>query len=186
VSDEKYSPKPGTVPWKVIKFLVENDDEELTRGDIVVKFDASGASIDTQLQLAVARGVLKKSRNSDGDLVWMLANGSAAVIEPLSEVPITAHPGSVLPMWGPRPDPDCDPLTVPLEDGVPLYRPRGALAQDWGALLTRMTAGQSCVLPKKKKHAVAKKVAEFHNAKRGKYSIAVLPDKVTFRLWRLE
>lgn len=85
MSDVAYIPKPGSIQWKVVKFLVDNPDEELTRGDIAVKFDTFGGSLDSALQLPVARGVLKKSRNSDGELVWMLASAEKVTLAEYEE-----------------------------------------------------------------------------------------------------
>lgn len=69
---ELYVPRPGTLPWRVLNYLLQNPDEELTRGDVAVKFSCIGTGIDTMLQLAVARECLKKSRNSKGEMIWIL------------------------------------------------------------------------------------------------------------------
>lgn len=69
---ELYIPRPGSVPWRVLSFLVANPDEQLTRGDVAVKFDCIGGGVDTILQLAVARECLKKTRNSELEVVWIL------------------------------------------------------------------------------------------------------------------
>jgi hypothetical protein len=65
----------------VVKFLMDNPDEELTRGDIAVKFDTFGGGVDTVLQIACARGVLKKGRNSDMEVVWMLGTNKNVVLD---------------------------------------------------------------------------------------------------------
>jgi hypothetical protein len=89
VSDElEYHPKAGSVPWKVIKFLMANPDEELSRGDIAVKFDAFGAQLDSVLQIACARNVLKKARNREMEVVWMLGTNRNVVLDELVEQPV--------------------------------------------------------------------------------------------------
>jgi hypothetical protein len=82
---EIYVPKPGSLPWKVLSFLLANPDEELTRGDVGVKFDCIGAGIDAMLQLAVSRDALKKGRNSQMELVWILGLVKRFRLDPLPE-----------------------------------------------------------------------------------------------------
>jgi hypothetical protein len=82
---ELYVPRPGSLPWKVLNFLVQNPEEELTRGDVAVKFDCVGAGIDSMLQLAVARECLKKTRNRGGDLAWILGLVKRFRLDPLTE-----------------------------------------------------------------------------------------------------
>lgn len=80
---EIYVPRPGSVPWRVLSFLVANPDEQLTRGDVAVKFDCIGGGVDTILQLAVARECLKKTRNSELEVVWILGMVKRFRLDPL-------------------------------------------------------------------------------------------------------
>ena len=72
-----YSPRTGSIPFKVLQFLKANPDEELTRQDIALKFDTAVATVDQLLAIAKARGALKTARNSAMQLVWMLDDVSA-------------------------------------------------------------------------------------------------------------
>lgn len=72
MSDTTYIPKAGSLPWRILTFLVLNPEEELTRRDIAVKFDTQPSTVDTTLGIAVARQVMKRTRNSDAELVWSL------------------------------------------------------------------------------------------------------------------
>lgn len=84
---EKYIPKPGSVPWRTISFLRDNPDEELARGDIAVKFDCVGGSLDTTLAKAVQCGALKRLRNTDQEFVWVLGDLSNVELQPWANEP---------------------------------------------------------------------------------------------------
>lgn len=92
-----YKPQAGSVAHRVLSFLQANPDEELTRGDIAVKFDASQASIDTLMQLGVSRGAFKRGRNKQMDIVWTL--GAPATFE----IEAAPAPAAVAPVPAPAP-----------------------------------------------------------------------------------
>lgn len=77
----RYTPKAGSLPHRVLTFMLLNPDEELTRADIATKFDANHSTIDSLLALPVTRGVLKRGRNSDMDLVWSLGDCTDFVLD---------------------------------------------------------------------------------------------------------
>ena len=81
MSDTTYIPKQGSLPWRILTFLVLNPEEELTRRDIAVKFDVQASAIDTTLQIAVARQVMKRTRNSEAELVWSLGPSTDFVLQ---------------------------------------------------------------------------------------------------------
>jgi len=71
--DKDYRPRAGSSAWRVIKFLQDNPDEELSREDIAVKFNAFSGSVDGALDAAVACDILRKRRaNGGGDVLWLL------------------------------------------------------------------------------------------------------------------
>ena len=101
---DTYTPRPGSVPWRTIDFLIKNPDEELTRGDVAVKFDCVGTGVDTALTSAVNNGVLKKGRNSEMELVWLLGDASKVTLlpwldQPAARAPAPA-PAASLSAWG--------------------------------------------------------------------------------------
>jgi len=91
---ELYVPRPGIVAWKVLDYLVRNPNEELTRGDVAVKFDCIGGGVDTLLQLAVARGALKKSRNGMRELTWILGDLTRFRLDPMPPSGAAAPPAA--------------------------------------------------------------------------------------------
>lgn len=71
-ADLPYAPAPGDIDWHVIKFLKENDDEELTAIDIGVKFDIATDLVEDKLRRATVHEYLRKSTNRQGAKVWKL------------------------------------------------------------------------------------------------------------------
>lgn len=80
-----YIPRKDSISYKVLSFLLRNQDEELTRDDIAIKFDANHASIDSLLSIAKSRGALVTSRNSSMELVWKI--GDTKIFSLKSEEP---------------------------------------------------------------------------------------------------
>lgn len=96
-----YTPRVGSIPYRVLTFLVLNPQEELTRGDIAVKFDCQASSVDTLLGIAVARQILKRGRNSEMEVVWSLGKSTDFVLdqtkgddEPLVKLPSRCFPSA--------------------------------------------------------------------------------------------
>lgn len=76
-----YTPKKDSIPYKVLSFFLRNQDEELTRDDIAVKFGANHASIDSLLSIAKSKGALVTSRNSAMKLVWKMGDAKSFSLE---------------------------------------------------------------------------------------------------------
>ncbi len=187
VEDPVYKPQRGSVPWKVLRFLVQNPDEELTRGDIAVKFDTFGGSVDTLLARAVAMGALKKARNSETELTWILGSAGKVDLGDLADETVIPSIAAVtsLPWKSFKPsNPGDDPELIPLDDNVPLIGPRAASTTNWAALLDRMQPGQSCALPMEKRSVLSRTIAQYHKANKGTFTLRVLPGKREFRIWR--
>lgn len=68
-----YRPYKGSIPGRVIQFLTNNPDEELSCNDIGVKFDVPTKNLNYQLAPAVNYGVL--TRHKDG-VVWIYRLGA--------------------------------------------------------------------------------------------------------------
>lgn len=101
-------PRPGSVLWHVLSYLLKHHDEErppeLTRQDVSTKFDCALGGVDTLLQKPTARGCLVKSRNSKNQMVWKLglvkrfrldplpSDAPAAPAEPYRAIKVAAAP----------------------------------------------------------------------------------------------
>lgn len=82
-----YTPRPGSIPFRVISFLMRNEGEELTRKDIATKFDCDGSTLDTVLGEAMRTGLLERYRTDDG-MAWKL--GARRIDLPDEPEPIAA------------------------------------------------------------------------------------------------
>ncbi|MES2910603.1 MAG: hypothetical protein V4718_04395 [Pseudomonadota bacterium] len=100
---ELYVPKPGSIAWKVLDHLVKFPNDELTAGDIAVKFGCVGGGVYTLMQLPVSRGALTKLR-TPGEATWVLGNLKAFRLDPSVEqvqqstVPASSNIAQVLPL----------------------------------------------------------------------------------------
>ncbi|RST54118.1 hypothetical protein [Variovorax sp. DXTD-1] len=108
-----YTPRPGSVPFRVISFLMRNEGEELTRKDIATKFDCDGASLDTVLGEAMRTGLLERYRTDEG-MAWKL--GTRRITLPQDIEPTCTN----LPASPFRVSVDVDPTAIKVRKGVPL------------------------------------------------------------------
>jgi hypothetical protein len=132
-----YTPQRNGVAERVVAFFRDNPDEELTRADIVAKFDCKAASVDVMLRPAVDAGLLAKHRERGRHMVWrsstqpepipqLRANGGAAPNGHEAGIPIIAFAHerkSVL--RGPFPVPSPTKLRIALWSDGALVIERG-------------------------------------------------------------
>lgn len=83
---EVYVPRPLSLAWKVMHFLIENPGQELTRSGVAQKFNCAVNSVDAMLQTAIARECLKKKRNSLNEVVWYLGLVKNCRLDPVPVV----------------------------------------------------------------------------------------------------
>ena len=92
---ELYVPKPGSMPWLVLTFLVANPNAVLMRKDAAAVAQCPINSVDAVLQLAVVRGGLMKMRNEHLEVTWRLGDKKAFRLDKLEEgVPPFAAPSA--------------------------------------------------------------------------------------------
>jgi hypothetical protein len=108
-----YTPRPGSIPFRVISFLMRNEGEELTRKDIATKFDCDGSTLDTILGEAMRTGLLERYRTDDG-MAWKL--GSRRIELPDEPEPLAAG----LPFRPIVTAVAVDPTAIKVRKGVPL------------------------------------------------------------------
>lgn len=170
-----YTPREGSVPYKVIAFLTANPDEQLDADLISAKCDCDRRSVHTLLSSAVQAGLLQRSEEpTTGELVYTLGTGtplkSPAVggfhawldrkglqSEEARAPRRAAHPPMALqqqaaqkkrtgPYW-------VDTSSVQIDKGVPMPS-RGSKAIDWSPLLDKLAVGDSFQLPAPAKSAI--------------------------------
>ena len=60
----RYVASPGSLAFRVLEFLVNNPDEELTFDDLLIKFDAHAGSVANQLRRAQDIGAITRQKNT--------------------------------------------------------------------------------------------------------------------------
>lgn len=80
---ELFVPRPGSVLWRMLTYLLENQSARLTRQDVSTMFDCALGGVDTLLQKPTARECLVKSRNSKNQMVWGLGLVKRFRLDPL-------------------------------------------------------------------------------------------------------
>jgi hypothetical protein len=66
-----YTPRPGSLPARIIEFFQENPEEELSRADIAAKFVVASSTIDACLAAAIDFGGIATRTNDDLQRVWV-------------------------------------------------------------------------------------------------------------------
>ena len=94
LADAPYVPAAGDLAWKVIKFLKENDGEELTAIDIGVKFDISPDLVADYLRRATVNEYLRKTTNRQGAAVWRLGAKPLRMTGLAAAVPLIPTPAA--------------------------------------------------------------------------------------------
>lgn len=177
-----YTPRAGSVAFRVIEFLLANPDEQLGSADVAIKFDCARNNVHTLLSDAVTAGFLARKEDlEDGELVYVAGNGRA--LQPTQRVPsVPAHRP-----FGARPTPRArywvDTSTLAIEKNVPLPSARNLI--DWHGLLSRMEVGDSVALPKEARATLTKAISERHKrADGGKFALRGVGDGC--RIWRTD
>lgn len=188
MSATTYTPREGSVPWKVTEFLTTNPDEYLTADDVFAKFDVARGRVHTLLTPAVAAGILARTEDiGSGELHYRLGGGHPLVTArqgrhpTLNDAP--AAPAQDKPrrqrFW-------VDVATVEIRSDVP--PPQGSTGPrrvDWPALLGRMSVGDSFTLPAAATGSLTKAIAAAHKATQGVRYLAQRADADLVRCWRL-
>ncbi|KWT89330.1 MULTISPECIES: hypothetical protein [unclassified Variovorax] len=130
-----YTPRAGSVAYRVIDFLLRNPGEYLTRADIAFKFECSGSSLEMLLGDAMRSSLLERGRNEDGEAIWKL--GARRIVLERTEV-APAAPVVVLPQGV-----AVDPLAIKVRKGVRLKTPEEQLEEKFDALFGSFEVGDS-------------------------------------------
>lgn len=170
-----YTPREGSVPFKVIQFLTANPDEQLDADLISAKCDCDRRNVHTLLSSAVQAGLLHRAEDtSTGELVYTVGSGEPAKTPAMGgfhawldrkgqqseEAPSprrAAHPPKLMqqdagdkkrsgPYW-------VDTAAVRIDKGIPMPS-RGAKAIAWAPLLDQLAVGDSFQLPDEAKSAI--------------------------------
>lgn len=147
MSATTYTPREGSVAWKVIQFLQANRDEQLDADLISAKCDCARANVHTLLGPAVQAGLLVRSEDvPSGELVY--SAGKGAELPPQKPTPTVSAPARRSPAAPFR----IDVGMVQIDKGVPV--PGRKTPMDWTPLLGRLEVGDSFLVPAAAKSSI--------------------------------
>ncbi len=193
---QDYTPREGSVAWKVIEYLTTNPGESLSSDGIAAKCDVGRNNVHSLLAQAVDVGILvRKEDLESGELVYRRGKGHPSVKANVSRNPslrAAASPWSESVATSAR-SPRAtryrlvlDVETLQIKDGVPLP-PISAhrRSTDWPALFKRMKVGQSVTLPKAVKSTLKKAITIQHAENLDVEFATRIVDAEHLGLWRV-
>lgn len=178
-----YTPRPNSLPSKVIQFLADNPDECLSANEISGKFDVSRNNVHTLLSLAVQAGLLIRTSDEDEELVYQIGKGtpqSASKPQPQEldkAVTWTASAGKRSPPIY------VDVDAVKIDQGVPLPPSRRAI--DWPALLDKLQPTDSFALDRRAAAGLLKALTDYSKAHPG-IKFTTRKTDTEIRCWRVQ
>ena len=176
-----YRPQKDSLPGRVIDFFASNPEEGLTAHDIGIKFGCHQAGVHTQLGRCIDAGLLARTRNDDGDMVY---SAPTRATPPASDAP-KPPPKPAAPAQPTRATPfRLNLQAVQIERGVPLPPPRlrGTAAEVWDALLCKLKTGESFLLPREGAPSARKQITRYAKSAGRQFACRMMDDGL--RVWR--
>jgi len=155
-----YTPRAGSVAYRVIDFLQRNPGEYLSRADIATKFECAAQTIDTLLGDAMRSGLLARGRGDENEFVWRLGS-RRLTLEPSPDAPAE------------RPSPArvsqvaVDPAAIKVRKGVRLKTPEEQLEEKFDALFGSFEVGDSAEFDEDWHTALTDHLKRFRRANKG-------------------
>lgn len=172
MSDTTYIPKAGSLPWRILTWMVLNPEEELTRRDIAVKFDTQPSTVDTTLGIPVARQVMKRTRNADAELCWSLGPSTDFVLTSGEEPAFALPPRCFPPAPPPRPPSKLNLDDLQVRKGVRLLSPEERRRQEFIDWFDQFDVGDSAEFDDEHAATIRTESARHRKAKRTAWKIA--------------
>ena len=183
MTSSTYTPREGSVAFRVLEFLCANPDESLSAADVAVKFDCTRNNVHTLLAPAVSAGsLIRRADPEDGELVYRVGSGAPAV----SAKPAAA-PGSASNPFGAARGAARTPFWVDagqlaIDSDVPLPPPTRRRI-DWPSVFVRMAPGDSFALPARAKSSIAKAITDDKKATGREFATRLVDGGI--RVWRV-
>lgn len=174
----RYRPQADSLPDRVCRWLLRAGGDTLSSSDIATKFDVvSRGSIKTQLESAIANGLVTYSRTPLEGTVYAAGSALAAAYEETAE---PAH-APAKPRTPACALPPADALQI--EHGIPIPPRAVGITSPYAALFERMDVGDSIRVPTAQ---AARRLTELANrlgkAAGRKYTTRTVGD--CSRVWR--
>ena len=203
-----YTPREGSVAWKVVEFLTMNPEESLDADIISAKFDADRRNVHTLLGPSVQAGLLQRSEDLEsGELVYARGKAEAPASQAVPAQKATGFHGwlerkgetsaegraarrATAPVAPETPPPTkkrngpfwIDPKTVRIDKGVQMAGRSAAI--DWSPLLDALEVGDSFLLPSAAKSAISTAMKAYKDATKKVLISRKVEDGI--RVWRAE
>ena len=183
MTSSTYTPREGSVAFRVLEFLSANPDESLSADEVAIKFDCTRNNVHTLLAPAVSAGSLIRRQDlEDGELVYRVGSGAPAVI-----VKPAAAPGSASNPFGAARGAARTPFWIDagqlaIDSGVPLPPPTRRRI-DWPSVFARMAPGDSFALPAGAKSSIAKAITDDKKATGREFATRLVDGGI--RVWRV-
>lgn len=202
-----YTPREGSVAWKVIQFLTKNPEESLDADIIAAKFEADRRNVHTLLGPSVQAGLLQRAEDmASGELVYTRGGAAAPSSEAVPSQPATGFHGwlerqgessaegraprraaaPAAPATPPQKKRNgpfwIDPKAVQIDKDVPMAVRSTAI--DWSPLLDALEVGDSFLLPAAAKSAISTAMKAYKDATGKVLASRKVEDGI--RVWRLE
>jgi pyruvate/2-oxoglutarate dehydrogenase complex dihydrolipoamide acyltransferase (E2) component len=179
-----YQPQADSLAGRVCAYFFRHGEEELSTGDIAIKFDANANSVSALLAGAVTNGLLNRTKNAGGFGTYSKGPKlAAAMTAPAAPPPKAATPA-------PPPAPLPPPTALTIEAGVPLPPAAGRRTPErdaFVAVFDKMKKGDSFAITSdacKRLHNLANSWGKTCTPRR-KFSMRRL-DAKNARIWRAE
>lgn len=191
-------PRADSLANRCINYFKKYPDEELSVANIALKFDIEKPNVHTKLKVALDAGLLSRQgsiysagTNIHTNIHIVMPDADDTATRPPAHDPFSRTAAAAPEQKTPprrtraRPTPiDVDPVTIHLDDDVPVPRKRYEKI-DWEPLLGRMKVNQSCSLPMASKKTLSAAITARHKAGQGKYTLRTI-DAEQLRVWRTD
>jgi hypothetical protein len=151
MSATTYTPRPDTLPARVVGYFRRLPDEELSTADIAIKWQADPKNVAVQLRMAVEAGLLKK----DGTVYQSGENIGSIELTPSAIAAVSRPPlrkGHVRTV--------IDIEAIEFEDAPPEVASPVKPHDRWLAKLRTMPAGKTFTVGYEYRHALRTAVSE--------------------------
>lgn len=180
-----YTPRAGSIAYRVVEFFQANQHEELTKDDIAQKFDATPNNVHSLLIPVIEIELLSRTRNGDGEYVYHHPGHTVSDKAPAARKPRTA-PAAPTPRTMSTPVRkmiNIDALKV--EEGIPYLGDQAKGKSKWQPLFDKLTKpGQSVRIPADMRGAVGAAIGKINRIKtHGTFKVALISDEHA-RVWR--
>ncbi len=176
-----YTPPDNSVAKTVVDYFRKHPKAEVAADDMFELFDIPRSTNIRMILLDAYTTNLLARKEVGGDLVYS-AGHRLLITQPKGRAKSSTQANVVLAAQNGPPD----PMSVPIDDDVPVGTYRGLRPVCWPPLLARLVkVGQSFELPLRYKSTLSKSITQAHKDNPAKFSCKIDKKADTVRVWRV-